>query len=125
MVTQRQTSEDVRLVKYYLIYPVVLDVLQRNIEQIESGNWKLPDIFITHFKLMQKGINKEFYEIKQEMRSRGIKVFEEKRDQKGISAKYLCRGYRHEMSLLWMLVKSETRVKLANTFGFDIGEISE
>ncbi|MBT2759945.1 hypothetical protein [Paenibacillus sp. ISL-20] len=125
MASQRQTNEDIRLVKYYLIYPVILDVLQRNIEQIKSGNWKLPDVFTTHLKLIQKKVNKEYFELRQEMRSRGIKVFEEKRDQKGISAKYLCRGYRYEMSLLWMLVKSETRIKLANMFGFDIGEIDQ
>ena len=60
MVTQRQTGEDIHLVKYYMIYPVVLDVLRRNVEQIESGNWKLPDIFITHLKLVQRESTKNF-----------------------------------------------------------------
>ncbi|OMF76639.1 hypothetical protein [Paenibacillus glucanolyticus] len=119
----RLTEEDLVLVKNYLKLPVVMDVLQNNMDKIESSDLKMQALFAAHLSSLSDKVNRELYDVRQEMRKRGLKVYEERRSEKGISAKYLCRGYNHEMNLLWGLVKSETETKIADLLGVDIEKI--
>ncbi|MGC6589119.1 hypothetical protein ACPV3A_29760 [Paenibacillus sp. Dod16] len=119
----RLTDEDLALVKNYLKLPVVMDVLQNNMDKIETSDLKMKALFAAHLRSLSDKVNRELYDVRQEMRKRGLKVYEEHRSVKGISAKYLCRGYNHEMNLLWALVKSETETKIADLLGVDIEQI--
>lgn len=119
----RLTDEDLALVKNYLKLPVVMEVLQNNMDKIESSDLKMKALFAAHLRSLSDKVNRELYDMRQEMRKRGLKVYEEHRSVKGISAKYLCRGYNHEMNLLWALVKSETETKIADLLGVDIEQI--
>ncbi|WDZ64115.1 hypothetical protein MF628_08255 [Paenibacillus polymyxa] len=79
-------------------------------------------ILESNIKKMDR-VSKEQYRVLQEMRRRGIKVFEQHQLEDCITAKYLCRGYTHDVRLLWSKVKSDIEVRLAEYLGVDLGEI--
>ncbi|MFI2856902.1 hypothetical protein ACH6EH_07150 [Paenibacillus sp. JSM ZJ436] len=118
-----QNVEDIRLVKSYLVLPVTLEIIERNLKLIKLHNFKLSEVFVGHLINLRNKVNLEYYNVKQEMKRLGIKVFEESRTDEGITGKYLCRGYQHEMTLLWMNIKSECEVKVAAMLDVDLSKV--
>jgi hypothetical protein len=114
------TDEDLQIVKVSLIYPIVLDVIERDIKIIKETNLKFPEIYAMKLKSVQNKITHDAYEIRIQMKKRGIKIYEQSRNDKTIEAKYLCRNYHNTCSMLWMTVKTEVQLMLCKYLEIDI-----
>ncbi|WP_244944324.1 hypothetical protein [Paenibacillus polymyxa] len=115
--------EDLRLVIEYLELPYLLTVLELNLKKMKDSNFKLSYLFELHLIKIQKRVTKDQYQVRQSMRKRGVKVIEQNEEKDKLTAKYLCRGYMHDVRLLWSKVRSDTEVRLAEYLDVDITEL--
>ncbi|CAH0120130.1 MULTISPECIES: hypothetical protein [unclassified Paenibacillus] len=103
----QQTEEDFLLVKQYVLLPILLDVLERDINVLGTVRLKMPEVYINHLRQVQDQTHKDLVRIRNRLKTRGIRVYEENRTANGIEALYLCRGYHRKLSMLWSVVKSD------------------
>ncbi|WP_405082568.1 hypothetical protein ACI48J_09360 [Paenibacillus chitinolyticus] len=123
-----QTRDDSMLVKRYVLLPVLLDVLEKNIALLESSG-KLPEPLIGHLRLIQDRVTADMAFLRKQFRRRGIRIYEERRTTDGLNVAYICRGYHHRFSLLWRLIRAEIvtalEVYLDPTAGPDTGNTGQ
>lgn len=101
------TEEDLQLVKNYVLLPILLDTLERDIKIIRTEKLNMYVIYEKSLRQAQDQIIADMMLLRKNLRKRGIKVYEQKQTNLFIEARYLCRGYHHKFSMLWGLVKAE------------------
>ncbi|NOU95640.1 hypothetical protein GC093_20755 [Paenibacillus sp. LMG 31456] len=111
------TPGELQLVKMGVILPVMLDVLQRDIKQMNQVKLKLNILYVLSISKAQESAHLELMELKGEIRKRGIKIIEEVRATEGIQAKFKCRGYDHSLLLHWDMVRMEIFKKGSQYWG--------
>ncbi|WP_163857959.1 hypothetical protein [Paenibacillus elgii] len=115
-----ETEEDLQLVKEFILLPLLLDVLERDISALETTPLKMFIIYTKKLRHIQDQITADLVPIRTKLRERGIKIYEQKRTKMRIEACYLCRGYHRHFSMLWGLVKAELHVKLSMYLDIDV-----
>ncbi|MBM6998448.1 hypothetical protein D3C76_64320 [compost metagenome] len=115
-----QTQEEAEIIKQYVLLPLLLDALERDRRILASASLKLPQVYKGLIGLLQNAATADLTQVRQSMREHGLKVFEERRTNLGIEARYLCRGYTYEFSMLWGLVKAELISRLYTYLGMDV-----
>lgn len=111
------TDEESQMVKDYILLPVLLDVLERDIKTAESVEFKMGSIYVQHLRNIQDKVTHDITELRKTFRQSGIRVYEQKRTSKNLETKYLCRGYHYEITLLWTMVKADLEIRLAKYLG--------
>lgn len=107
-----RTEEELLMVKRSLILPIVLDVLAHDIRVLQGSGAKMNAVYVKVLHAMQDYVSMELFHLRRELRKRGIKVFRQERARQGLEAEYLCRGYRHQFTMLWSVVKAEVEMTL-------------
>ncbi|QWU14289.1 hypothetical protein SAMN04487895_101588 [Paenibacillus sophorae] len=120
---QIPNEEELTLIKKYLIYPYLLDAFQDNIQKTNNSHLRFGELFVLQLESLTDKISQELFEIRKELRYRGIKVFEPVRNKKEITADYLCRGYKGRITMLMTRVKAELEIKIAEFMSVDIEKI--
>ncbi|QGQ96170.1 hypothetical protein EHS13_15440 [Paenibacillus psychroresistens] len=120
---QEMTLDELVMVKNCIIYPVILDVLERDIGKMKNADFKIPLVYIGSIKNIQKIVTVELTDLNRELRNRGIKIFDQETSQRGITAKYLCRGYKHEVKFLPSMIKACVVVKVCVLLNLDLNSI--
>ncbi|MBA9086697.1 hypothetical protein FHR92_003177 [Fontibacillus solani] len=118
----RQTTEEADFVKEYMLLPLMLDVLERDRSAMDLANLKMSEVYGGLIGLLQKAATDDLSRVRKSMREHGMKVYEERRTSIGIEARYLCRGYHYEFSMLWGLIRAEIMQRLCCYLGIDIAE---
>ncbi|WP_433946988.1 hypothetical protein [Paenibacillus sp. SN-8-1] len=113
------TPEDTDYVKLYLILPLILTAFERD-KRIAEATFKTPRPYIELINEAIKRVETDIKEIRRMMRTLGIKVYEEQLTAKGIEAKYLCRGYQHNFSMLTNFLAAESSVLMEKYLGIDV-----
>ncbi|MDF2958471.1 MAG: hypothetical protein K0S39_206 [Paenibacillus sp.] len=114
------TREELQFVKMGIILPVMLDVLQRDMNRINQVKLKLDILYIKGLGKAQDSVHAELMELKAELRKRGIKIVEEVRLTEGIQARFKCRGYDHRFLLQWDKVRTEILKKGSQHLGITL-----
>ncbi len=91
-----QTEEDLRLVKEYILLPILLDVLERDIQILKIVQLKMASIYVGALQHVQDKVMTDLAILRKRLREHGIKVFEQQRGALSVQAGYLCRGYEHK-----------------------------
>lgn len=120
-----QTEEEAGWIKDYILLPLMLDMLERDIQVVRVAPFKMPEIYVRVLLNMQRSVTADLSQLRREMRKRGLKVYEERRTSLGVEANYLCRGYHHDFSMLWSLVRAEIGQRLCAYLNVDITEGGE
>lgn len=102
-----ETKEDLQLLKEYILLPLLLDALEGDIKGLEAMSLKMTVFYIQGLRNIQQQITLDLREIRQQLRNRGVKIYEQQSTSLGIEAHYLCRGYQHHFSMLWDLIQAE------------------
>ncbi len=108
-----ETAADLHYVKQAVLYPVLMDVLERDMHTLETLELKMPQVYISSLRRTQQQINADLVHVRRHLRDRGIKIYEMKRTSRSLEARYVCRGYHHHFSMLWSLVRAEVESRLA------------
>ncbi|MNH78559.1 hypothetical protein D3C73_308650 [compost metagenome] len=114
-----QSPTDISYVKLYLLLPLILAAFERDKRLIEA-HFKTPSPYVVLIDEAIKKVEWEMREVRKKFRELGLKVYEENRTDKGVEAKYLCRGYHHTVSLLPYFVAAEASVLMEKYLGMDI-----
>ncbi|MBO9597219.1 MAG: hypothetical protein J7559_05290 [Cohnella sp.] len=111
------SKDELRLVKDAIVIPVMLDYLQSDIDTARKAGFKLDLILVRGLQKVLDDLINEHYELRKALRERGIKLFPEKRTRAGVEAAYLCRGYEHQLTLLWGTLRTEALRKASEYTG--------
>jgi hypothetical protein len=114
------SKEELRMVKEAVIFPVMLDVIQSDMEKVSGVGIRLDLLIIASLKQVQVQLFKDHHTLKVELRQRGIKIITDRRTALGIEAEYLCRGYQHQLSLLWGVVRTEILQKASDSLNISL-----
>ena len=112
-----RTEEEAELVKRSIILPIVLDVLAHDIRVLQGSRAKMNRLYIRQLHALQDRVSLELYHVRRQLRLAGIKVFSQERAKLGLTAEYLCRGYRHSFTMLWGVVRAEVERELDRLMG--------
>lgn len=116
------SEADHLLIKKYLIYTLMLDVLEQDIDTIRQVSLHMPEVYILRLSQIQSEVTRTLTSLRSDMRTRGIRVYEESKQKEGIEALYLCRGYRRRLYLLWNFAKTEVKKEMSLCLGVDLTE---
>ncbi|GAB1156744.1 hypothetical protein YWY31_27690 [Paenibacillus illinoisensis] len=114
------TDEDHRLVKSLVVHTLLLDVLERDIHTLDSLLLKMSEVYVLSLTRIQNQVLQEMLAVRQQMRKRGVKILEEKREQEGIETVYLCRGYWQRFYMLWTFARNEVKQELSRHLHIDL-----
>lgn len=115
----RAESRDNMLVKSYLLLPMILSAFERD-SAILSTHLRTPAPYLEVLGTAAAVATTDLRDVRAEMRRRGIKVYEQKRLNTGIEAKYICRGYHERMLLLNDIVAAQAAIHMRRYLGLDI-----
>lgn len=107
------TGDELMLVKDFILLPILLDVLERDIKLLAVTPLKMPAIYIKSFRNVQDRIIEDLHDVRKKLRKCGFKVYDPQRTETSIEAEYVCRGYCYRFAMLWGLVKAEVEKKLS------------
>jgi predicted nucleotide-binding protein (sugar kinase/HSP70/actin superfamily) len=117
------SEEELNIVKEAVLSPIILDTLERDLTSIKSSDLKMARVYARMLRKAQNAATRKYYEVKQVLRKRGIKIYEETRDKDQVKAKYLLRGYHHDFGILWPRVRSEVETRIADLIGVELTNI--
>lgn len=116
------SEADHLLIKRYLIYTLMLDVLEQDMDTIRQVSLHMPEVYILRLSQIQSEVMRTLTSLRLDMRTRGIRVYKESKQKEGIEALYLCRGYRRRLYLLWTFAKTEVKKEMSACLGVDLTE---
>lgn len=105
--TTMQQAEEADTVKHYLLLGFVMKIIDHDIKVIQKSTIKLPRLYETVLRAVQDNVLLDMADCRRQFRKAGIKIYEEQQEKDGLLAKYVCRGYHHQMYMLWEFVKVE------------------
>lgn len=107
------------LVKSYILLPLILSAFERD-SAIMSAHLRTPAPYLEALKIASSTATVDLRDVRQEMRTRGIKVYEQDRLKIGIEAKFICRGYHDRMLLLNDMIAAQAAIHMRRYLGLDI-----
>lgn len=117
-----RTEAELQLVKQFVLLPIILDVLERDIKVMDTMPLKMLNIYYQLLRGVQDLVTVDLAKVRKSLREHGMKVYEQRRTNMGVEAAYLCRGYHHHFSMLWGVVKGEVEVRLRSYLRMKIEE---
>lgn len=122
---QIPTEEEHELIKMHLIMPFMLDVFQDNIQKMKDSQLRFGELFVLQLEDLMNRVSQEHAVIRQELRKRGIKVFNQERSNGELRAEFMCRGYKGRKVILMARVKAELQMKIADYLNVDVEKMRE
>lgn len=106
-------DEEQRLIEQMIFLPIVKKVLEYN-ANILAAYVKLPQPYLQFNENLFRLVSSDLQSVKHETYRRGIKVFEESRDQKSIVYKAYIRGYEETHRYAFIFLKNKTEQYLTD-----------
>jgi hypothetical protein len=117
------SDEELLTVKEYLIFPFVLDVLERDIKLLKKTEvLKMSVLYAMKLKDVMNKLTSDSYFTREKLRKSGIKIISQEQTKDTLNAEYMVRGYKHTISMLWWLIKSEVQIVICRYLEIDIGD---
>lgn len=112
--------EETKLVKDYVLLPLLLDVLENDRILLSQSDLKAPELTNVMIDRLQKAALTDLTSARKKMRETGLKVYENKKTNLGVEVDFVCRGYHHKLSMLWGLIEAEIEQRSYHYLGFKI-----
>lgn len=106
-------EEDEHTVRLHVVHLILLALLKRDIRILHTLSLKMTDLYLRSLSLIQKEIADGLWDIRQQLRQRGIRIRKQHRTPEGVQVVYLCRGYERSMSVSWERIREECVKRLA------------
>ncbi|WP_246070598.1 hypothetical protein [Paenibacillus kobensis] len=110
-----QSEAELELVKRYELLGIVMRILDHDIRVVSRSGMKLPRLYESILRAVQDRVLLDLAALRKQFRDAGIKIYEELQEKDGLHAKYVCRGYHHQFSMVWGFVKAESE-RLMKTY---------
>jgi len=113
-LTPAETEEELQWILAYMVLPVVLDVLERDIRALDTIKLKMPVVYMRSLRRVQNLACMDMADLRGKLRIRGIRVLDQRRTKERLEADFLYRSYRRKCSMPWGVVKAEVERKLGD-----------
>lgn len=104
---------EIQMVKDWVLLPVLVDVIQRDIRRLRHADMRFMPLFTQMLEEAQACVMHDVSTLKRELHMHGIRVYEQHRTKQCLKVKYKCRGYEHQLHLLWEIVRVEVLKKMS------------
>ena len=101
------THSERKLVKQYLLLPILLTMLQQDIDAIRQAALRISPPHIVVIERMMESVRQDLSRIRQSLGLASIRIYSEDKNTDGVTCKYVCRGYHETFALSRTDVKSE------------------
>lgn len=101
------SPEETRLVKDCVLLPLLLDVLENDRDILCRSDATTPEMIRMMINHLQLAAMADLTKVRRNMREKGLKVYDSRKSKLGVEVEFVCRGYRHKLSMLWGLVEAE------------------
>lgn len=118
------TEQDLKLIKSAIMLPMVLKAFERDKQLIEA-TIKTPLPYSELLDLAIQKVIKVHSEVKRAMVKSGVKIYVLSKDEYGVTARYLFRGYHGEMTLLNEFIKAQCSIRMMAYLGMDTSKYSD
>jgi hypothetical protein len=108
----RLTDGEFENVKRYVLLGIVLRILDHDVRAVDASPAKMRRVYRTLLLAVQDRVLLDMAALRRSFRAAGIKIYEERRDQAGVTALFACRGYHHRISLLWPFIRARAEEML-------------
>ncbi|MCL6457504.1 MAG: hypothetical protein K6T85_05805 [Gorillibacterium sp.] len=101
------THSERKLVKQYLLLPILLTMLQLDIDAIQKASLRISFPHVVVLERMMGSIRHDLSHIRQSLGLAGIRIYSEDTHVIDVTCKYICRGYHETFALSRNDVKTE------------------
>lgn len=102
-----RTEAELQYVKRFVLLPIVLDVLERDMTLLDTVPLKMPTLYIQMLRGVQQQATNDLATMRRKLREHGMRVYEQRRTRARVEAAYLCRGYHYHFAMQWDVVRAE------------------
>ncbi|WP_217560136.1 hypothetical protein [Paenibacillus sp. GbtcB18] len=111
-------EEETRLVKDFTLYPILLDMLARDADDLNVYSDKIVyHHILLYLKDIENLIHAEIHTLRLTMKKRDIKILNTNRTVTGVEVDYLVRGYVRHFNMLRSLIKADLLTLLMSLRG--------
>lgn len=114
--------DETKLVKDYILLPLLLDVLEHDRSILCRADLKTPELTNAIIDHLQAAALSDLAQARRTMREYAIKVYEDRKTKLGIEVEFICRGYHHKLSILWGLIEAEIEQRSYTYLGLQIAD---
>ncbi|RUT27912.1 hypothetical protein EJP77_18940 [Paenibacillus zeisoli] len=126
MAVPNISTDELSLIKSWLMLVFIRKVFERDSRILmSSGVLKSPDVYVDMIASGADRVAVVMKEIQNDFTKSKIKIYEVNQSQQGIEAKYLCRGSRGEMRILWSALRSEMPSRMRAYLGVQPSTLNE
>jgi hypothetical protein len=112
-ITGMPTSDEMTLIRDFVMYPNIISMLHRGIDQIRTANIPLKELLARCLEVIMFSVTDDYYALKRELKARNIQVFADVTDDGVLYHRYLCRGYENRFGITREALKAEMGNRLA------------
>jgi len=102
-----QEQYESEAIKQYILLEMVLRIIDHDVKAIGNSKIKLPRLYESILRGVQDRVLLDMADLRRLFRKNGIKIYEELQEKEGLLAHYVCRGYHHQLFMLWGFIKVE------------------
>ncbi|MFC5448812.1 hypothetical protein [Paenibacillus aestuarii] len=121
--TTRATSEELAMIRDYILLPHMLTMVQKSIDHIEHSTNILKQFYVAAGQVIMNQISKDMYEVRRELTKRNIKVIGDEQADLIVYHRFLCRGFEDRFGMTRDVMRSEISVQLKKYVKETMGRI--
>lgn len=111
----RINDEDREILEKAIFLPMLLTILNRDLLIIEKASFKLKKPYINLLDHTMKKIQKDLFQIKQQLKQKNMKVFEKERDEAFTQYVFMYQGYEEQHNYFNPRIRNEVQ-RLMETY---------
>lgn len=113
-----ETESDTELIKEFALYPILLDMLRRDADELAMYDNKIVFIHLTRYlQEVEQLLHSRLVRLKQTMKIRHIAIISRELTAQGIQIEYRIRGYTHHFEMMRSRIKAELMLLLEHLRG--------
>ncbi|WP_257349239.1 hypothetical protein [Pseudalkalibacillus decolorationis] len=110
------TKEESALIDRYILYPMVLTILDRDLQAIQQAPLKFTQPYVQWIEYKMKEVSFALHEIRKEMKSENIKVSPLRRVQDTSEYNVIVRGYDEVIKYSNLHLRNQAELYLQRLF---------
>ncbi|WLD94836.1 hypothetical protein [Alkalihalobacillus sp. AL-G] len=110
------TKEESTLIDRYILYPMILTILDRDLKTIQKAPFKFTQPYEQWIEYKMREVSLTLHEIRKEMKSRNIKVALYRRVQDTSEYNVLVRGYDEVIKYSNLHLRNQAELYLQHLF---------
>ncbi|KQX61169.1 hypothetical protein [Paenibacillus sp. Root444D2] len=123
--TSRPTSEELIMIRDYILLPHMLTIVQKSVDDIKSSSNLLKQLYLATGQVVMNKISRDMYDIRRELTKRNIKIISDEHAELVVYHRFLCRGYEDRFGMTRDVMRSEISVQLKKYIKEIIGRVAD